>query len=201
MPLRSNLVPSRPASPPSTARPQAPEPAAPQRAQPAPAADAFERRGSTATALRSGAVAKVSEGQRDDGKLMRDYLTGAIPPPKDFAKVMGYQPTRIETKHGTRMQDPLGSASAPGGIGPTKEFDPAAKTHDYGYDLLRYYGRTGQPLGADARKAADSVFRQDLFNYANDQGGFFDRWKYRGWAQVYSTAVELNSWRQGYGVP
>ena len=186
-----------PATPKAAEAAAAKAPAAPAR----PAADAFEHRAPNAVALRSGAVAKVSTGERDAGQLMRDYLTGAIPPPADFEKVMGYTPRRVETAHGTRMQDPFGSASAPGGIGPTKEFDPAAKTHDYGYDLLRYYGRTGQPLPPEARKAADSVFRQDLFNYANDQGGFFDRWKYRGWAQVYATAVELNSWRQGYGVP
>jgi hypothetical protein len=150
---------------------------------------------------RTGAVARVQEGQRDAGQLMRDYLTGAIPPPADFAKVMGYTPRRVETEHGTRMQDPHGSASAPGGIGPTEEFDPAAKTHDYGYDLLRYYGRTGQPLPPEARKAADAVFREDLFHFANAQDGLFDRWKYRGWAQIYATAVELNSVRQGHGVP
>jgi hypothetical protein len=179
-----------PAATPAAAKP-APESA--RSARPA-AADVFERGGAQA-------VSKVSTGERDAGKLMRDYLTGAIPPPADFAKVMGYEPRRVETAHGTRMQDPLGSASAPGGIGPTKEFDPAAKTHDYGYDLLRYYGEKGQPLPAEARKAADSVFREDLFNYANDQKGFFDRWKYRGWAQIYATAVELNSVRQGHGVP
>jgi hypothetical protein len=135
------------------------------------------------------------------GKLMRDYLTGAIPPPADFEKVMGYKPFSIQTQHGTRMQDPHGSASAPGKIGPDKEFDPAAKTHDYGYDLLRYYDRKGTPLGPDARKAADKLFREDLFHYANDQKGFVDRFKYRAWAQIYATAVELNSRVQGYGPP
>jgi hypothetical protein len=137
----------------------------------------------------------------DHGKLMREYLTGARPPPADFEKVMGYKPYAIQTKHGQRMQDPHGDASAPGKIGPDKEFDPAAKTHDYGYDLLRYYARTGTPLSGDARKAADALFRKDLFNYANDQKGMVDRWKFRTWAQVYATAVELNSKVQGHGPP
>jgi hypothetical protein len=137
----------------------------------------------------------------DHGKLMSEYLTGARPPPADFEKVMGYTPYAIQTKHGQRMQDPFGDASAPGKIGPDKEFDPAAKTHDYGYDLLRYYAKKGTPLNGDARKAADAQFRQDLFHYANDQKGLVDRWKFRAWAQVYATAVELNSRRQGYGPP
>jgi len=188
MQLRADPAP-RPISP--AASPVTPKaPAAPA----SPAIDAFERRAPNA-------VAQVSTGERDAGQLMHDYLTGAIPPPADFQQVMGYEPRKVETAHGTRMQDPEGSASAPGGIGPTKEFDPAAKTHDYGYDLLRYCGRKGQPLPPEARKAADAQFRQDIFNYANDQGGLLDRWKYRAWAQVYATGVELNSLRQGYGVP
>lgn len=137
----------------------------------------------------------------DHGKLMKEYLTGARPPPADFEQVMGYKPYSIQTKHGQRMQDPLGSASAPGKIGPDKEFDPAAKTHDYGYDLLRYYDRKGTPLSGDARKAADALFREDLFHFANDQKGFGAKLKYRTWAQIYATAVELNSRVQGYGPP
>ncbi|QRN98509.1 hypothetical protein JRI60_05510 [Archangium violaceum] len=151
------------------------------------------------TVQRTAKIAAAPAG--DHGKLMRDYLTGARPPPADFAKVMGYTPNTVQTRHGTRMQDPFGSASAPGKIGPDKEFDPAAKTHDYGYDLLRYYERKGTPLGPEARKAADALFREDLFHYANDQKGLADRWKYRSWAQIYATAVELNSLRQGYGPP
>lgn len=135
------------------------------------------------------------------GTLMREYLTGARPPPADFEQVMGYKPFSIQTKHGQRMQDPHGSASAPGKVGPDKEFDPAAKTHDYGYDLLRYYEKKGTPLGPEARKAADALFREDLFNYANDQKGLGSRLKFRAWAQIYATAVELNSRRQGYGPP
>jgi hypothetical protein len=158
--------------------------------------DTFE---SAPSVQRTAQVAAAPAG--DHGKLMNEYLTGARPPPADFEQVMGYKPYSIETKHGTRMQDPHGSASAPGKIGPDKEFDPAAKTHDYGYDLLRYYDRKGTPLSGDARKAADALFRQDLFHYANDQKGLGDRWKFRTWAQIYATAVELNSKVQGYGPP
>jgi hypothetical protein len=153
-----------------------------------------------ATALQR--TAKVGAAPAGDhGKLMREYLTGARPPPADFEQVMGYKPNVIQTKHGQRMQDPFGAASAPGKIGPDKEFDPAAKTHDYGYDLLRYYAKKGTPLAPEARKAADALFREDLFNYANDQKGFGDRFKYKAWAQIYATAVELNSRVQGYGPP
>ncbi|MFP2930478.1 hypothetical protein ACLESO_35830 [Pyxidicoccus sp. 3LG] len=154
----------------------------------------------SATALQR--TAKVGAAPAGDhGKLMREYLTGARPPPADFEKVMGYKPYAIQTKHGQRMQDPHGSASAPGKIGPDKEFDPAAKTHDYGYDLLRYYEKKGMTLGPEARKAADAQFRTDLFDYANDQKSLGSRIKFRAWAQIYATAVELNSRVQGYGPP
>jgi hypothetical protein len=158
--------------------------------------DSFD---STSGVQRTAQVGAAPAG--DHGKLMHEYLTGARPPPADFEQVMGYKPYPIQTKHGTRMQDPHGAASAPGKIGPDKEFDPAAKTHDYGYDMLRYYDRKGTPLGPEARKAADALFREDLFHYANDQKGVMDRWKFRSWAQIYATAVELNSKVQGYGPP
>jgi hypothetical protein len=153
-----------------------------------------------ATALQR--TAKVGAAPASNhGTLMREYLTGARPPPADFEKVMGYKPFSIQTEHGQRMQDPYGSASAPGKIGPDMEFDPAAKTHDYGYDLLRYYAKKGTPLEAGARKAADALFREDLFHFANDQKGLGSRIKFRAWAQIYATAVELNSRVQGYGPP
>ncbi len=180
---------------------ESPEAPAVQRPAPAEAQrlfqhDTFEQ----ATAVqRTAQVAAAPAG--DHGKLMREYLTGTRPPPADFEQVMGYKPYAIQTKHGQRMQDPHGDASAPGKIGPDKEFDPAAKTHDYGYDLLRYYDRKGTPLSGEARKAADALFREDLFHYANDQKGLVDRWKFRAWAQIYATAVELNSRVQGHGPP
>ncbi|MCP3137800.1 hypothetical protein [Pyxidicoccus xibeiensis] len=155
--------------------------------------------GTTTATQRTAKVGAAPAG--DHGKLMREYLTGARPPPADFEKVMGYKPYAIQTKHGQRMQDPHGSASAPGKVGPDKEFDPAAKTHDYGYDLLRYYAKKGTPLGPEARKAADAQFRTDLFDYANDQKSLGSRIKFRAWAQIYATAVELNSRVQGYGPP
>jgi hypothetical protein len=155
--------------------------------------------GTTSALQRAAKVGAVPAG--DHGKLMKEYLTGARPPPADFEKVMGYKPFLIQTKHGSRMQDPHGAASAPGKVGPDKEFDPAAKTHDYGYDLLRYYAKKGTPLAPEARKAADALFREDLFNYANDQKGLGSRMKFKAWAQIYATAVELNSRVQKYGPP
>ncbi len=185
----------RPAHTPAAA--PAPAPAAPAALTRTAPRDAFSQ---TTTALqRTAQVGAAPAG--DHGKLMSEYLTGARPPPADFEKVMGYKPYAIQTKHGQRMQDPFGDASAPGKVGPDKEFDPAAKTHDYGYDLLRYYDRKGTPLGKDARKAADAQFREDLFDYAHDQKGLKNRVKYTTWAQIYATAVELNSRVQHYGPP
>jgi hypothetical protein len=155
--------------------------------------------GATTAPQRTAKVGAAPAGNH--GTLMREYLTGARPPPADFEQVMGYKPYSIQTKHGQRMQDPHGDASAPGKIGPDKEFDPAAKTHDYGYDLLRYYAKKGTPLGPEARKAADALFREDLFHFANDQKGLGSRLKFRAWAQIYATAVELNSRVQNHGPP
>lgn len=137
----------------------------------------------------------------DPAQLMRDLLTGAMPPPEGFAQVMGYQPALVENEWGPRMRDPYGDCSAPGGIGPDGEFKAVCKTHDYGYDVLRYFDRIGAPLGPDARKAADAMFRADLFAYAETQDGFWDRWQTKAWAQAYATAVELTSRAQGYGAP
>lgn len=182
-------------------RPQTPGTAPSARPANAPARnqvkDSFTK--GTTAAQRTSAVSGAPAG--DHGKLMTDYLTGAKPPPADFEKVMGYKPYAIQTAHGQRMQDPHGAASVPGKIGPDMEFDPAAKTHDYGYDLLRYYDRKGTPLKPEARKAADAQFRKDMFDYANDQKGALNRFKFRSWAQIYATAVELNSRVQGYGPP
>ncbi|MBN1205051.1 MAG: hypothetical protein JXB05_09030 [Myxococcaceae bacterium] len=194
--VRNDRVAPRLPTPPSSPEVAAKKQPVATRQPPAFARDSFE---GASAAQRTAAVAAAPAG--DHGKLMREYLTGARPPPADFEKVMGYKPFSIQTKHGTRMQDPHGSASAPGKIGPDKEFDPAAKTHDYGYDLLRYYNKKGTPLAPEARKAADALFREDLFHYANDQKGLGDRWKFRTWAQIYASAVELNSRVQGYGPP
>jgi hypothetical protein len=195
------IVRNSPASPrrPVNATPETPA-EAPSRAVTQTRSQAQDTFTGASTALqRTAKVGAAPAGNH--GTLMREYLTGARPPPADFEKVMGYKPFSIQTKHGQRMQDPHGSASAPGKIGPDKEFDPAAKTHDYGYDLLRYYAKKGTPLGPEARKAADALFREDLFHYANDQKGLGDRIKFRAWAQIYATAVELNSRVQGYGPP
>lgn len=176
--------------------------AAPTSAPRSAPVDAFEgARAPARNTARPVQALDLSQRVADPGKYMHDMLTGAAPIPADFQRVMGYTPVRVETKHGTRMQDPNGDVSSPGGIGPTEEFLPAAKTHDLGYDLLRYFGRIGQPLGPEARKAADAQFREDCFHEANDDHSGLDKWRARTWAQIYATAVELNSRRQNYGVP
>ncbi|MDC0714567.1 hypothetical protein POL68_39330 [Stigmatella sp. ncwal1] len=194
----------RPVSRPSVTSPVASQEATPQASPsaPPPTARPFQQdtfAQGTQALQRTAQVAAAPPG--DHGALMREYLTGARPPPADFEQVMGYKPYTIQTEHGPRAQDPFGSASAPGKIGPDMEFDPAAKTHDYGYDMLRYYAKKGTPLAPEARKAADQLFREDLFDYANDQQGWGDRTKFKAWAQIYATAVELNSRVQNYGPP
>jgi hypothetical protein len=52
-----------------------------------------------------------------------------------------------------------------------------------------------------ASRGTFALFREDLFHYANDQKGLGSRLEFRAWAQIYATAVELNSRVQNYGPP
>src|SRR5512140_2817147 len=65
------------------------KPAAPAAERPA---DQFEGARGAQAAARVGLAGPSG----DDGKLMRDYLTGATPPPAAFEKVMGYAPVRVQ---------------------------------------------------------------------------------------------------------
>ncbi len=138
----------------------------------------------------------------DGARYMNELLTGKVALPPGFADFRHYTPVRVETAHGTRIQNPRGDVSVPTGWGlPTEEFLPAAKSHDLGYDLLRYFGKQGQPLPGSARKAADALFREDCIHEANDHHSGFDKLKFRFLAESYALAVKLNSISQGYGVP
>ena len=86
---------------------------------------------------------------------MADYLIGRACPPEGFP----YQPELVEIPGGLRMTDPKGACSSGSLPATTADFDFAAacRTHDYGYDLLRYL-----ELSGGRRRAVDGFFLHDM---------------------------------------
>jgi hypothetical protein len=87
-----------------------------------------------------------------------DYLTGVACPPDGFAGVLGYDPILVRTPYGWRYTKPTeldGRCSGPlHALGATLDFEPVCRTHDYGYDLVRF--------GAGNRHDADEVLYRDM---------------------------------------
>lgn len=90
-----------------------------------------------------------------DNAAMADYLSGRACPPEGFP----YQPEILEVPGGVRLADPKGSCSSGALPSTTDDYDfaTACRTHDYGYDLLRYLG-----LGGGRRRAVDLFFLEDM---------------------------------------
>lgn len=117
--------------------------------------------------------------------------------PADFAVVMGYRPVTVTDPDGSaHPTDPTGGCSW---LGDTPYgFDRACRSHDLGYDLLRYATVKGGELGPWARHAIDDRFAADLRARCSEMDGG------SGCAALAHTttgAVGFNSWRQGYGNP
>lgn len=109
--------------------------------------------------------------------------------PTSFDSNLGYRPVAVA---GT-LVDPNGGCSTPGRIGPAS-FDTACRTHDLGYDVLRFAEADGDRLGAWAR------FDLDLLLYANMLEPC-ETARCQATATAYYTAVTANSIRQGYKAP
>lgn len=105
--------------------------------------------------------------------------------PPGFTESMGYAPDSLGR--------PDGSCSTPGGDG-YSGFTRACRTHDFGYDLLRYAEEIGEPVGPWARLAIDHRFHRDMIAGCDDP-------VCRGMAHIYGFAVGLNSVRQGFTPP
>lgn len=112
--------------------------------------------------------------------------------PEGFAEVRGYQPV-IQDGQLVRAD---GGCSSP--VALPEEFEPACRQHDYGYDLLRYAEQVGEPLGRWARGAIDERFADRLADLCEGSGPGQACTRV---AAVATTGVELNSLRQGDGVP
>lgn len=109
--------------------------------------------------------------------------------PTSFDAELGYEPV-VEVGV---LLNPNGGCSTPGQIGPGS-FTTACRTHDLGYDMLRFAEVTDARLGAWARLGLDRRLYRDLLRTCETV-------TCRATATVYFTAVTANSIRQGYVAP
>jgi hypothetical protein len=138
------------------------------------------------------------------GELLGDNhgrpLAATLP---DFRPVMGYVPVAARlagTPGQARWLKPSGACSSPLG-GTPFGFEAVCKSHDFGYDLLRFADRTGRPAGPELRRAVDDRFDQDLHMHCARTRRGLARFACDGMAAVYSGVVKLGSWAQGHGTP
>lgn len=115
--------------------------------------------------------------------------------PTDFADFAGYAPTAVDGY----LANPRGDCSSP--VPLPREFDSACKAHDLGYDLLRYAHAHGTELGPWARQALDGQLDRRMHAACEDRTSFLSRGYCFAMADVAVTAVNGNSWRQGYLTP
>ncbi|KXF55876.1 hypothetical protein AXA44_35960 [Rhodococcus sp. SC4] len=115
--------------------------------------------------------------------------------PADFASVMGYTPVRIDGM----LANPGGDCSSP--VPLPLEFDTSCKAHDLGYDLLRYASRSGEDLGPWARQSLDAQLDQRMHAACDTRADEQARAQCFVMANVATTFVTGNSWRQSYSAP
>ncbi|GEE03614.1 hypothetical protein nbrc107696_40600 [Gordonia spumicola] len=108
--------------------------------------------------------------------------------PDDFVRVVGYRPV-IEAG---RPANPWGGCSSP--IPLPDRFEPACRSHDFGYDLLRYGDRTGEPAAAWARRALDQMLVNAMHAVCTDPLCDMS-------AGLADGGLTVNSWRQGWSAP
>lgn len=95
-----------------------------------------------------------------------EYLIGIACPPEGFAEVFGYRPVLVKTPNGWRFTRPAWTGSRcdgpAGDAGPFWWFTVACRTHDYGYDLLRY--------GLGDRPDIDELLYSDMMANCDRRG-------------------------------
>jgi phospholipase A2-like protein len=127
--------------------------------------------------------------------------TGQADAPSDFARVMGYTPVVARLADGRlRSINPDGYCSVPG-EGKPFAFDTACQAHDYGYDLLRYANRRGEPLAENARAQIDARLLADMQTQCNGTTTGSQFAACTATADVFAAGVQFNSWRQMYAPP
>jgi hypothetical protein len=96
-----------------------------------------------------------------------DLLTGVACPPDGFEDAFGYEPVLLRTPQGWRYTKPEevdGACSGPlRGLHDAWGFETACRTHDYGYDLVRF--------GVGNRAQADDLLYRDMMTLCSDWNG------------------------------
>jgi hypothetical protein len=95
------------------------------------------------------------------------------------------------------LVDPDGDCSSP--IPLPSEFDGPCKAHDLGYDLLRFGGASEST--ATARQELDTQLGERMNESCSARSGIRSRTSCQVMAEIATTAVRFNSWRQHYGTP
>jgi peptidoglycan/LPS O-acetylase OafA/YrhL len=80
-------------------------------------------------------------------------------------------------------------------------FERVCKVHDYGYDLLRYANASGQVLTGEARRQLDGMLGRDLHAQCRATSHGLAGLACHGVAELFTSGVSFNSWRQHYGNP
>ncbi|MFD1811261.1 hypothetical protein [Rhodococcus gannanensis] len=124
-----------------------------------------------------------------------DPAAAAAAVPDDFGDVVGYRPALRDGM----LVNPTGTCSSP--VPLPGEFDTACQGHDLGYDLLRYADRSGEQLGPWARQSLDRQLDDRLHAACAARPDEVTQASCRVVASVAATAVDTNSWRQGYAAP
>jgi hypothetical protein len=122
--------------------------------------------------------------------------------PSDFTVVTGVRVGTQPALDGTvRAVHVGGGCSAPWGDDSTRwDFGTPCRSHDLGYDLLRYAEKKGSPLEPDLREALDERLSEDMYATC-DINPQESRSLCRGVAAIYTAGLVVNSWHQRWGPP
>ncbi|MFT3715727.1 MAG: hypothetical protein QM774_07210 [Gordonia sp. (in: high G+C Gram-positive bacteria)] len=101
---------------------------------------------------------------------------------------MGYRPVTVDG----RPQNPHGSCSSP--VPLPARFEPACRSHDFGYDLLRYSAATTGTVPPGARAALDRRLVSDMRATCRSADCYAA-------ADLARVALAVNTWRQRDGAP
>ena len=127
------------------------------------------------------------------GRMVWDLTTGHEDRvdrelPAGFAATMGYRP-RLEDGYPV---NPAGGCSSP--VTLPRRFEVLCRSHDFGYDLLRFAARSGHPLGGWARLRIDRTLVDRM--HASCTTPWCD-----AAASAADMGLRLNTWRQYDGPP
>ncbi|HIW90460.1 MAG TPA: hypothetical protein H9870_02170 [Candidatus Corynebacterium avicola] len=135
-----------------------------------------------APAVRSGVGAVAAAEALAAGESGASYISG------ELVDELGYTP---QVEDGLAM-NPQGDCSSP--VTLPASFEPACRTHDLGYDLLRVADRTGEHIPSELRSHLDRQMA-DRMRASCDTAGC------KAMSVAAHVGVGLNTTRQGNGAP